>query len=66
MWKHFNGTKAKFVCITIGQTDIERPGASDVAIFEAKVAFMPIELPQTQRKSGHSLHKPAGPWETQC
>jgi hypothetical protein len=58
--KHFNGPKAKFVCVTLGQTDIERPCASDVAIFEAKVAFTPTEIPQTQRKSCYSLHKPAG------
>jgi len=37
--KHFNAPKAKFVCVTLGQPDIERPGASDVAIFEAKVGI---------------------------
>jgi hypothetical protein len=33
--KHFNAPKAKFVCNILGQTDIERPGASEVAILEA-------------------------------
>jgi hypothetical protein len=40
MRKHFNAPKAKFVCAILGQPDVERPDASEVAIFKARVAFM--------------------------